>query len=138
MGTRLIAAKNAPFKGLLRKMGNKLSCSCGPLKIKGYRIDGGGQEPWPPGQLPGGSGGGGLGGAGLGGGQLHAGQLRGAVGQRGGGMEAAAGRLSGGGGSLGSNAAGGGGGLREGATVSSVSAVASAKVLASRRAQVLR
>ena len=40
LGTRLIAAKNAPFKGLLRKMGNKLSCSCGPLKIKGYRLDG--------------------------------------------------------------------------------------------------
>ena len=41
LGTRLISgAKHAPFKGLLRKMGNKLSCSCGPLKIKGYRLDG--------------------------------------------------------------------------------------------------
>ncbi len=26
-------------------MGNKLSCSCGPLKIKGYRYDPS-QEPW--------------------------------------------------------------------------------------------
>ena len=26
-------------------MGNKLSCSCGPLKIKGYRFDPG-SEPW--------------------------------------------------------------------------------------------
>jgi hypothetical protein len=26
-------------------MGNKLSCSCGPLKIKGYRYDSKG-EPW--------------------------------------------------------------------------------------------
>ena len=34
-----------PFKGLLKKMGNKLSCSCGPLKIKGYRYDAS-KEPW--------------------------------------------------------------------------------------------
>ena len=73
-------------------------------------------------------------GAGLGG-QLHAGQLRGTLMQRAG-LEACQGsRLGGGGpGSTGSNAAGG---IRDGA-VSSVSAVASAKVLASRRAQVLR
>ncbi|TRY77127.1 hypothetical protein TCAL_15972 [Tigriopus californicus] len=45
IGTRLINSKNAPFKGLLKKMGNKLSCSCGPLKIKGYRFDAN-AEPW--------------------------------------------------------------------------------------------
>eukprot|EP00095_Tigriopus_kingsejongensis_P000342 maker-scaffold194_size270518-snap-gene-1.27 protein:Tk00342 transcript:maker-scaffold194_size270518-snap-gene-1.27-mRNA-1 annotation:"hypothetical protein TcasGA2_TC013482" len=45
LGTRLINSKNAPFKGLLKKMGNKLSCSCGPLKIKGYRFDAN-AEPW--------------------------------------------------------------------------------------------
>ena len=76
-----------------------------------------------------------MGGLGGGSGQLHVGQLRGAVGQRGG-LEAgpAGSRLSGGGsGSVGSNAAG----MREGG-VSSLSAVASAKVLASRRTQVLR
>ena len=40
-----MAAKKAPFGGLLKKMGNKLSCSCGPLKIKGYRFDTN-NEPW--------------------------------------------------------------------------------------------
>jgi hypothetical protein len=40
-----MAAKKAPFGGLLKKMGNKLSCSCGPLKIKGYRFDSN-AEPW--------------------------------------------------------------------------------------------
>ena len=34
--------KKSPFKGFFQKMGNKLSCSCGPLKIKGYRFD----DPW--------------------------------------------------------------------------------------------
>ena len=45
MGTRLGGIEKLPFKGLLKKMGNKLSCSCGPLKIKGYRYDAKG-EPW--------------------------------------------------------------------------------------------
>jgi hypothetical protein len=40
-----MAAKKAPFGGLLKKMGNKLSCSCGPIKIKGYRFDTT-NEPW--------------------------------------------------------------------------------------------
>ena len=65
---------------------------------------------------------------------MHAGQPRGAMGQRGG--HSADGRLTGSssGGGVGSNAAG----MREGA-VSSVSAVASAKVLAARtRGQVMR
>jgi hypothetical protein len=40
-----VGIEKIPFKGLLKKMGNKLSCSCGPLKIKGYRYDSG-KEPW--------------------------------------------------------------------------------------------
>ena len=38
LGARLVGVEKLPFKGLLRKMGSKLSCSCGPLKIKGYRF----------------------------------------------------------------------------------------------------
>ena len=45
LGTRLEKLDKIPFKGLLKKMGNKLSCSCGPLKIKGYRYDAS-KEPW--------------------------------------------------------------------------------------------
>nr|XP_040575914.1 protein still life, isoform SIF type 1-like isoform X14 [Lepeophtheirus salmonis] len=45
LGTRLISAKNVPLKGFLKKMGNKLSCSCGPLKINSYRFEAG-KEPW--------------------------------------------------------------------------------------------
>ena len=46
LGARLTTVKSkGPIKGLLKKMGNKLSCSCGPLKIKGYRFDPG-SEPW--------------------------------------------------------------------------------------------
>ena len=45
LGTRLEKVEKIPFKGLLKKMGNKLSCSCGPLKIKGYRYDAS-KEPW--------------------------------------------------------------------------------------------
>jgi hypothetical protein len=45
LGTRLVGLEKLPFKGLLKKMGNKLSCSCGPLKIKGYRYDGK-DQPW--------------------------------------------------------------------------------------------
>jgi hypothetical protein len=42
LGSRLITIKKSPFRGFFQKMGNKLSCSCGPLKIKGYRFD----DPW--------------------------------------------------------------------------------------------
>ena len=42
IGSRLVTIKKSPFKGFFQKMGNKLSCSCGPLKIKGYRFD----DPW--------------------------------------------------------------------------------------------
>ena len=53
LGARLTTAKTkGPIKGLLKKMGNKLSCSCGPVKIKGYSIDPGG-EPWDPQVNPG-------------------------------------------------------------------------------------
>ena len=45
LGTRLEKLDKIPFKGLLKKMGNKLSCSCGPLKIKAYRYDAT-KEPW--------------------------------------------------------------------------------------------
>ena len=45
LGTRLEKFDKTPFKGLLKKMGNKLSCSCGPVKIKGYRYDAS-KEPW--------------------------------------------------------------------------------------------
>ena len=37
IASRLVTNKKSPFKGFFAKMGNKLSCSCGPLKIKGYR-----------------------------------------------------------------------------------------------------
>ena len=42
LGARLTGAvkTKGPIKGLLKKMGSKLSCSCGPLKIKGgYRFN---------------------------------------------------------------------------------------------------
>jgi hypothetical protein len=42
LGSRLITIKKSPFRGFFQKMGSKLSCSCGPLKIKGYRFD----DPW--------------------------------------------------------------------------------------------
>ena len=42
LGSKLEKIKKSPFKGFFQKMGNKLSCSCGPLKIKGYRFD----DPW--------------------------------------------------------------------------------------------
>ncbi|XP_023339770.1 uncharacterized protein LOC111710006 [Eurytemora carolleeae] len=42
LGSRLITIKKSPFRGFFQKMGTKLSCSCGPLKIKGYRFD----DPW--------------------------------------------------------------------------------------------
>ena len=42
IGSKLEKIKKSPFKGFFQKMGNKLSCSCGPLKIKGYRFD----DPW--------------------------------------------------------------------------------------------
>jgi len=42
IASRLVTNKKSPFKGFFAKMGNKLSCSCGPLKIKGYRFD----DPW--------------------------------------------------------------------------------------------